>query len=106
MSQAAVAETIPNTNSHDTSSTPDAAKRVAVIGTGAAGLCAAKHLLEVGFDLPQQTVGRFTIDCVQPRHGLSGRDILHDEVRLDQLVHRWSDLPRQFPNASILTGTA
>ena len=52
MSQAAVAETTPNT-----SSTPDAAKRVAVIGTGAAGLCAAKHLLEVGFDVTSFEIG-------------------------------------------------
>ena len=31
--------------------------RVAVIGTGAAGLCAAKHLLEVGFDVMAFEIG-------------------------------------------------
>ena len=57
MSQAAVAETTPNTYSHDTNSIPDAAKRVAVIGAGAAGLCAAKNLLEVGFDVTAFEIG-------------------------------------------------
>ena len=52
MNQAAAAMSTENTNS-----TPNAAKRVAVIGAGAAGLCAAKHLLEVGLDVTVFEIG-------------------------------------------------
>ena len=33
------------------------AKRVAVIGAGACGICAAKYLLEVGFDVTVFEIG-------------------------------------------------
>ena len=54
MSQAAVAETSQNPN---IVSAPGTAKHIAVIGAGAAGLCAAKHLIEVGLDVTVFEIG-------------------------------------------------
>lgn len=52
----------PDTSRRDTSTAPSpqaerAVERVAVIGAGAAGLCAAKHLLEVGLDVTVFEIG-------------------------------------------------
>jgi dimethylaniline monooxygenase (N-oxide forming) len=49
---AALAETSPHA-----ALGPRAAKRVAVIGAGASGLCTAKHLLEVGIDVVVYEIG-------------------------------------------------
>ena len=52
MSPAALAET-----AHDTQSGASPARRIGVIGAGASGLCAAKHLLEVGLDVTVFEIG-------------------------------------------------
>jgi dimethylaniline monooxygenase (N-oxide forming) len=44
-------------SSHDGAVVPGSPKRVAVIGAGAAGLCTAKHLLEVGLDVMVFEIG-------------------------------------------------
>jgi len=52
MSPAALAET-----AHDVQSGASPARRIGVIGAGASGLCAAKHLLEVGLDVTVFEIG-------------------------------------------------
>ncbi len=52
MSLAALAET-----AHDAQSGASPARRIGVIGAGASGLCAAKHLLEVGLDVTVFEIG-------------------------------------------------
>jgi dimethylaniline monooxygenase (N-oxide forming) len=47
----------PFATTNDTNTSEKAAKRVAVIGAGSAGLCTAKHLLEVGIDVTVFEVG-------------------------------------------------
>ena len=69
------------------------AKRVAVIGAGACGICAAKYLLETGFDVTVYEIGSEIggMWCYENDNGLSSAyRTLH--INTSRGVTRFSDL--------------